>query len=634
MPNQNNPAKVKKLLLIPACIMAANLNAQTTFYTISQAHSHNDYERAAPFYAAASLGFGYIEADIHLQNGQLYVAHDSQDISSNRTLEALYLQPIARQFELNNGKPYPGNAPMRLLIDLKTAGGPTLAALQKAIQPYRKYFDSRINPHAVQIILSGNVPPAGAWDQYDALFYFDGRPDSTYSAEALKRVALISTDMKRFTSWNGKGTLVPAEQKAIEKQIAAVHAMGKPFRFWGAASSKSTYYKLMDLGVDVIGTDHPVELYEVLQNPQKLSSANAPAHAVYTPTYASDATQARSKNVILMIGDGTGLAQLYAGYTANRGDLNIFRMRQLGLSKTQSTDNYHTDSAAGGTALATGSKTNNREIGMDNTYVAIPSLPELLAPVGIQSGVLVTEEITGATPASFYGHTADRDSANILMRQLIRSKLQLAVGGGREALQHPALQQELARAGVTVTDQLDQWNPLTQGRTLVILPGRVVNSMVEGRGDYLKKALQKTLQQLSRSEKGFFLMVEGSRIDHGGHYNNLDYLVREMLDFDVAVGEALQFADQQKETTVIVTADHETGGLSLMDGDIRQGWLRGNFATNDHTGIPVMVFAYGPNSGLFRGVYENTEVFRRIMMCFGLTPPSTAAPAGGPYNPR
>ncbi|SHL57003.1 alkaline phosphatase [Chitinophaga jiangningensis] len=612
---------MKKFCFLPACIIATNLYAQTKLHTMSQAHSHNDYERTMPFYAAASLGFGYIEADVHLQNGRLYVAHDKKDISEARTLEALYLQPIARQFELNGGKPYADGAPMRLLIDLKSAGAPTLAVLQQEIQPYKKYFDSRINPNAVQIILSGNVPAADTWQQYDPLFYFDGRPDSTYNAAALERVALISTDMGKFTRWNGKGTLVPAEQKAIEKQIAAVHAMGKPFRFWGAASSKSTYYKLMDLGVDVIGSDHPVELYEVMQHTSKSYSANTPVHSVYTPTYVSDATKLKSKNVILMIGDGTGLAQLYAGYTANRGDLNIFRMKQLGLSKTQSTDNYHTDSAAGGTALATGSKTNNREIGMDNTYVAISSLPEKLAKAGIQSGVLVTEEITGATPASFYGHTSDRDSTRLLLHQLIGSKLQLAAGGGKEALetiQGSSLQQELSKAGVTVIDQLDQWDPLTKGRTLVILSDKVVNSMQEGRGDYLKVALKKTLQQLGQNKKGFFLMVEGSRIDHGGHYNNLEYLVREMLDFDEAVGEALQFADQQKETTVIVTADHETGGLSLMDGDIKQGWLRGNFATNDHTGIPVMVFAYGPNSGLFGGVYENTEVFGKILKCFRL----------------
>ncbi len=322
-----------------------------------------------------------------------------------------------------------------------------------------------------------------------------------------------------------------------------------------------------------------------------------------------------------MIGDGTGLAQMFAGYTANKGALSLFKMKQLGLSKTQSIDNYHTDSAAGGSAMGTGVKTNNREIGMDKTYVSIPVLSETLAPKGIQSGVVVTEEITGATPASFYGHTTDRDSTRLLAQALTTSPLQLAVGGGKEDFDQdlgPQWQQQLAAKGVYVVDNLDNWNAQTKNRTLVILSNKAVGSMQQGRGDYLKRAVKKALQQLNASGKGFFLMVEGSRIDHGGHFNDLDYLVREMLDFDEAIGEALRFADQDKQTTVIVTADHETSGLALMDGDIATGQLRGHFATNDHTGIPVMVFAYGPNSQLFRGVYENNEIYAKMLQCFGI----------------
>ncbi|WP_144695879.1 alkaline phosphatase, partial [Chitinophaga vietnamensis] len=374
-------------------------------------------------------------------------------------------------------------------------------------------------------------------------------------------------------------------------------------------------------GVDIIGTDKPTELYDVISNTAKTTVAGLPVHEIYTPTYASDATQVRSKNVILMIGDGTGLAQMFAGYTANKGALSLFKMKQLGLSKTQSIDNYHTDSAAGGSAMGTGVKTNNREIGMDKTYVSIPVLSETLAPKGIQSGVVVTEEITGATPASFYGHTTDRDSTRLLAQALTTSPLQLAVGGGKEDFDQdlgPQWQQQLAAKGVYVVDNLDNWNAQTKNRTLVILSNKAVGSMQQGRGDYLKRAVKKALQQLNASGKGFFLMVEGSRIDHGGHFNDLDYLVREMLDFDEAIGEALRFADQDKQTTVIVTADHETSGLALMDGDIATGQLRGHFATNDHTGIPVMVFAYGPNSQLFRGVYENNEIYAKMLQCFGI----------------
>lgn len=585
---------------------------------MAQVHSHNDYERGIPFYDAAALRLGSIEADIHLKDGTLYVAHNANDIQPNRTLEELYIKPVIRQFSLNNNKPYPGNESMQLLIDLKTAAGPTLRALQQLLLPYRQYFDTRINPHAVRIVLSGNLPDMHTWQDYDSLFYFDGRPDSTYTPEAARRIAMVSVDFENYSKWNGKGTLTPADLQAVKAVIDHAHAQGFAFRFWGAPDTRSTWYKLMDLGVDVIGTDHPAEIYDVMQHTSANYAGNLPVHTVYTPTYASDATNVKSKNVILFIGDGTGLAQMFAGYTANKGDLNIFRLKQLGLSKTQSVDNYHTDSAAGGTALSSGNKTNNRELGMDNTYVSIPVLPEKLRPLGIRSGVLVTEEITGATPAAFYGHTADRDSTTTLFRQLVDGKMDLAVGGGLEEFNkvYNANQlAELKRAGVTVINDAKEWNSVTQGRTLVILSDSVVTSMEQGRGDYLKTMLQKTLKQLS-NDKGFFLMVEGSRIDHGGHFNNLDYLVREMLDFDDAIGEAIRFADQNKETTIVITADHETSGLALMDGNIGEGWLRGHFATNDHTGIPVMVFAYGPNSQLFRGVYENTEIYKKILTCF------------------
>ncbi len=611
---------MKKTLLIPICLLATHLHAQTKVYTMAQVHSHNDYERSMPFYEAASLRFGSIEADIHLKDGILYVAHDEKDIKPERTLEALYIKPVLRQFSLNNDKPYPGNEPMQLLIDVKTAAVPTIKALQQLLQPYHHYFDRTQYPNAVRIVLSGNLPDMNTWSEYDNMFWFDGRPDSTYTPAAAKRIAMLSMDFEKYSKWNGKGTLTPAEFKAVKQVVDKAHEQGFNFRFWGAPDSRSAWYKLMDLGVDVIGTDHPAEIYDVIKHTTANYTGNLPVHPVYTPTYVSDATNIKSKNVILFIGDGTGLAQMYAGYTANKGDLNIFRMKQLGLSKTQSSDNYHTDSAAGGTAMGSGKKTNNREIGMDNTYVAIPVIPEILAPAGIRSGVLVTEEITGATPAAFYGHTTDRDSTRTLFHQLADSKLSLAVGGGKEELEQETAarwRDSLAAKGILITDQA-QWNPLTGNRTLVILSNKVVNTMQQGRGDYLKQSLKKALQQLNAGGKGFFLMVEGSRIDHGGHANNLDYLVREMLDFDDAIGEAMTFADKDKQTTIIVTADHETSGLALMDGDISQGWLRGHFATNDHTGIPVMVFAYGPNSQLFRGVYENNTLFSKILECFGL----------------
>ena len=114
-------------------------------------------------------------------------------------------------------------------------------------------------------------------------------------------------------------------------------------------------------------------------------------------------------------------------------------------------------------------------------------------------------------------------------------------------------------------------------------------------------------------------MTEGAQVDYGGHANNIAYVATEVMDFDKAVGDALRFADTDGQTLVIVTADHETGGLTLLDGDYSKGYISGQFASNDHTALPVPVFAYGPQSFRFRGVYENTALFSKILQAYGIT---------------
>ena len=113
-------------------------------------------------------------------------------------------------------------------------------------------------------------------------------------------------------------------------------------------------------------------------------------------------------------------------------------------------------------------------------------------------------------------------------------------------------------------------------------------------------------------------MTEGAQVDYGGHANDMSYVASEVMDFDQVIGKAMQFADADGQTLVIVTADHETGGLSLLAGDYANGYVSGNFSTNDHTAIPVPVFAYGPQSFRFRGVYENTELFYKMMAALNI----------------
>jgi alkaline phosphatase len=132
------------------------------------------------------------------------------------------------------------------------------------------------------------------------------------------------------------------------------------------------------------------------------------------------------------------------------------------------------------------------------------------------------------------------------------------------------------------------------------------------RGTTFQQAAIHTLNLLKSNKKGFFALLEGSRIDDMGHMNNLPGVVEEVLDFDQTIGKVLQWAANDGETLVIITADHETGGLTLLDGNKETGYVTGKFSTGGHSGVMVPVYAWGPGAADFSGIYENTELFRKI----------------------
>ena len=131
----------------------------------------------------------------------------------------------------------------------------------------------------------------------------------------------------------------------------------------------------------------------------------------------------------------------------------------------------------------------------------------------------------------------------------------------------------------------------------------------------------KALELLSQDDQGFFLMIEGSMIDDGGHDNQLDRLMDEVHDFDRAVGKVLQWAAEDGETLVVVTADHETGGWTLLGGDIASGKVRGKFSTDGHSGVMVPVYSFGPKAEAFTGIFENTDLFYKMLAAYGFGDP-------------
>jgi len=587
--------------------------AQTPFrYTAAQAHSHNDYEQNIPFFRAYYQQFGSIEADIFLRNDSIFVAHDQKYINPKNTFNTLYLKPILAQIEKNKGSIYPDkNLDLQLLIDLKTPGKLTIPVLVKELEPYSHIFFPK---GPVKIVLSGDVPTPQEFDQYPPYLFFDGRPDIIYTKTQLERIGLISQDFTKYTKWNGKGVLTKNEKSALEAVIKNVHDQGKKIRFWATPDNINAWKMLMNMGLDYLNTDKVEELGSYLRNRPDAEYTAEKIQPVYKPTYLNNDKLSKVKNIILLIGDGMGLTQIYSGITANHGELNLTKFLNIGFSKTSAANSYITDSAAGGTAMATGQKTRNRAIGVDTNNIPLPNLPDKIKPLGIRTALISAGNITDATPAVFYAHQPDRSMEAQIAHDYIKSPVDVLIGGGATVFNQEKVSDTLRSHGIQVSNQ---WKDLqTLKAPFVLLDDSKTVSILNGRGDFLSEAFKKAQQTLQKNTKGFFIMAEGAQIDYGGHANKVPYVVTEMLDFDKLVGEAMRFADSNGETLVIVTADHETGGLTLLDGDLKKGYVDGHFSTNDHTSVMVPVFAYGPHSMDFRGTYENTEIYTRILNLF------------------
>lgn len=590
--------------------------------TPARIHAHNDYHKRIPFFDAYRLGAGSIEADIVLQNGELYVAHDEKEIQNDWTLDSLYLRPLHKIALQKNiaatSKKSSHERTLQLLIDIKTDAEPTLDVLVKKLMSYPAAVFVK-NP-SLQVVISGNVPDPSRWSKYPSFIFFDGRPYISYTPDQLQRIAMISDDFAKYTVWNGKGVIVKAEREKLEGIIAAVHRQGKKIRFWATPDQVNAWKILLTMGVDFLGTDYVDLLTDYInKQPSREYTNTEKQHALYKPKYRNNDKNSTVKNIILLIGDGMGVAQVYSGYTGNYGALNLFNMLNIGFSLTWSADSYITDSAAGGTAMATGTKTNNRYVGVDSAGAPRRAIPAIVKTLGIRSAVISAGDITDATPAAFYARQPERTWSEAIALDFLTSPVDILIGGGYNSFtkrsDNQDLFQQLQRKGYVVSGNFEAIDTITHDK-FILLDDKAVVSKEKGRGDFLSRSLRKSMLTLRKNKRGFFIMAEGAQIDYGGHANRMSYVVQEMIDFDQAVGEAMRFADEDGETLVIVTADHETGGLSLLDGDIVKGSVDGNFSTSDHSAVMVPVFAYGPHSQDFRGVYQNTAVFEKIMKIF------------------
>lgn len=564
-------------------------------------HSHNDYNQSVPFWDAYSSGATSIEADIFLKENNLYVSHDQKDITVTKTLEDLYLKPLETALKMN----YKKGQKLFLLIDIKTEAEATLNKLISILKKYETLTKSK----DLKIIISGNRPNVENYAKYPDFILFDFQEiEKSISTENLEKVAMVSVDFKKYSVWNGLGRLTHDDYNRVSSIISKAKKLNKPFRFWGCPDTKTAWKVFLELGVDIINTDAPYNCVEYVTSlPKRLVTATN-SSKVYIPSYKTDQKDLPVKNVILLIGDGNGLSQISSAVLANNGALSVTQLKSIGFIKTQSADDFTTDSAAAGTALATGQKTNNRAIGTDSLRKPISSILEILQKRKFSTGVITTDELTGATPASFYAHREERSDTEGISKDLLKSKLNLFVAGGASTFTNTSIASKFK-----LLHSVKEMQTETNDTIGVFISPNRVPSVLEGRGNLLADATKYSLEFLNKKKKPFFLMIEGAQIDSFGHVKNAAGIVSETIDFDTAITEALIFADNNEGTLVIVTADHETSGFAIPQGNVKKHKIEGDFITNDHTATMVPIFSYGPHSQDFQGVYENNEVFHKIL---------------------
>ncbi len=326
----------------------------------------------------------------------------------------------------------------------------------------------------------------------------------------------------------------------------------------------------------------------------------------------------RPKNIIILIGDGMGISYVSAAVLQNQN--NPFRkFTSIGLSVTCSADKLITDSAAGATAISTGHRTKNQYVDVDSLGNSLRNIFDEAEKLGLATGIVVTSTVTHATPAAFVSHVISRKEETEIAKQYLQKDIDVVIGGGAKYFLIP---DTLNNFQTGLDHLLSKGYQIFRNADELLYTHHRDKFFALIEDDHLKKAEErnysladltvKALEVLSRSQDGFILMIEGSQIDWGGHDNNQSQLLSELNDFCGAVGTALEFAEQNDKTLVLVTADHETGGMSINGGKHDGSNLELEFTSKGHTAEMVGVFAKGPGEELFRGIYDNHMIGRKL----------------------
>lgn len=300
--------------------------------------------------------------------------------------------------------------------------------------------------------------------------------------------------------------------------------------------------------------------------------------------------QVKPKNIILMIGDGMGLSHVSAHLYQQQGSV-LENIKHIGFMKTQAADDLITDSAAGATAMVTGQKTFVQGLGLDAKGKPIRNLAEIAHDKGFLTGVVTTSGILNATPASLYGHCTNRYINDTLVEQFLNTKLDFVSGGdkkyfdGQEDGRNLIPLLELNGFMVsTFEDQAINEIPLRKNKRHIYFSSDEDPILSFLGLKHLSYAAATAIRYFNKSkEKNYFLMIEGAQIDWACHNGRPEAFFDRMESFELAIKKVLSLAEKDKETLVIITADHATGGVAVNPGS-KEGDVKIAFTTNGHTG--------------------------------------------------
>jgi alkaline phosphatase len=356
-----------------------------------------------------------------------------------------------------------------------------------------------------------------------------------------------------------------------------------------------------------------------------ISSCTPAKEAASPPPSPTIKGLAKPKNVIFLIGDGMGLPQITGAMYMNNNKTVFERFKNIGFHKSHSSDNLVTDSAAGATSFASGVKTYNGAIGVNSRKEPVPTVLEKAEQKGMATGMVVSSSITHATPAAFIAHVESREDYEGIALGFLDTPIDIFIGGGLDYFARRKDQRdlvsELTARGYEITNffnrEIYDLDITTKKNIGYFTANGEPLPVSEGR-DYLIPASKKAIDFLDeRSPNGFFLMIEGSQIDWGGHANDSEYVVSELHDFEKVIDVVLDFAKRDKTTLVVVTADHETGGFAVQPGSSLND-IKVAFTTKSHTALMIPVFADGPGAEAFRGIYENTAIYDKLKAALDL----------------